>query len=411
MGRICVIRQGQFSLDARVVREVDALVALGHEVDVICLAWPGEPRYERVGRVTIRRVALAQRRSGILRYLLEYATFLIIAMVLAGALHLRRRYDVVQVNSLPDFLVFAALVPRLLGARVLLDLHECMPEYFATKFDTSVAHPGVRLIALLEQASIRFASFVITCTEPMRETFIARGAPAERLSVVLNSADEDTFDPTQHPPHVRRVGEFILICHGAIEENYGLDTIVRAVALLKDDLPGLRLHLYGDGSYRPILQDLIKQLDVAGQVRLSDSWIPIAEVPAALAGADVGIVAVKRDAFRDLTLCNKMYDFVVMRVPAIVSRTRAVESYYGDSCFELFTSEDEHDLARAILRLSSEPERCTRLAQRALEVNEPYRWKHQREIYEHVIERLVRKEDPRPRQAVVRPLVPGAREP
>jgi glycosyltransferase involved in cell wall biosynthesis len=332
-------------------------------------------------------------------------------MFLAGALHLRRRYDVVQANSLPDSVVFAALVPRLLGARVLLDLHECMPEYFATKFETSLMHPGVRFIAFVEQMSIRFATFVITCTQQMRETFISRGAQAERLSVVLNSADEDIFDPTRHPRRFRRPDEFVLICHGAIEENYGLDTIVRAVALLKNRIPGLRLDIYGDGSYRPILQGLVRDLGVTGQVRLSDSWIPIAEVPAAIANADVGIVAVKRDAFRDLTLCNKMYDFLVMGVPAIVSRTRAVEAYYGDSSFELFTSENEHDLARAILRLYAEPETCARLAEHAVEVNEPYRWKHQREIYQDVIERLVRKEHPRPERPVRARLAQEAREP
>ncbi len=410
MARICVIRQGQFSLDARLVREVDALVALGHEVDVICLAWPGEPKLERIGGLTIRRIPLAQRRSGWLRYVFEYAAFLVIATLLAGALHLRRRYDVVQVNSLPDALVFAGLVPRLLGARVLLDLHECMPEYFATKYETTLAHPGVRLIAFAEQASIRFASFVITCTEPMRQTFMRRGAPPDKMAVVLNSADEATFDPRRHPPRGRRPGEFVLICHGAIEENYGLDAIVRAVAVLKGEIPGLTLRIYGDGSYRPVLRDLIAELGVASHVYLSDTWIPIAEVPAAIAAADVGVVAVKRDAFRDLTLCNKMYDFVVMGLPAIVSRTRAVEAYYGDSCFELFTSEDEHDLARAIRRLYADPETCARLARRAVEVNEPYRWTHQREIYQHVIERLVRKEDPRPRAALPQPIAPGAQD-
>ena len=112
-------------------------------------------------------------------------------------LHFRRRYELVQVHSLPDPLVFAALVPKLTGARVVLDLHECMPEFFATKFGLPLDHRAVRLIGAAEQASIRFADFAITCTEQMREAFVGRGADPDKIGVVLNAADEAVFDPAR----------------------------------------------------------------------------------------------------------------------------------------------------------------------------------------------------------------------
>ena len=55
----------------------------------------------------------------------------------------------------------------------------------------------------------------------------------------------------------------------------------------------------------------------------------------------------KRDSFRDLTHTNKMFDFIAMRRPVIVSRTASVEAYFDESCFQLFDSEDDRDLARA----------------------------------------------------------------
>jgi glycosyltransferase involved in cell wall biosynthesis len=121
---------------------------------------------------------------------------------------------------------------------------------------------------------------------------------------------------------------------------------------------------------------------------MSDGWAPIDELVAAIADADAGIVAIKRDSFRDLTHCNKMFDFIAMRRPAIVSRTRSVEEYFDDSCFALFESDDEHDLARAIRRVYDDPELGERLIRRAAEVNEPYRWPHQRAAYEQVVARL-----------------------
>src|SRR5437764_9932832 len=190
MATVCVVRQYYFPFDPGVRREVEVLTEAGHEVDVVCLGRREEPRYEQTGRLTIRRLPFERRRGGPLRYMFEYAMFFVVATLLVSWLQLRRRYALVQVNTMPDALVFAALVPRLLGARVVLDLHECMPEFFATKFSGRRGHHLTRALVWLEQASIRFAHAAITCTDQMRDAFVARGAAAEKIAVVLNSANE-----------------------------------------------------------------------------------------------------------------------------------------------------------------------------------------------------------------------------
>jgi glycosyltransferase involved in cell wall biosynthesis len=390
MARICIIRQGNFPLDPRVRREADALISAGHTVDIICLRKPGLPLFERDGRLSIRRLPLAKRRTSTGRYIFEYLTFLTAAMVLSSVLHLRHRYDLIQVNSIPDFLVFAALGPRLLGCPVLLDLHECMPEFFGTKFQAGLRHPVVRVIAWLEQISIRFASYAITCTDQMRDVFVARGTPPEKIEVILNGSDEEVFDATRFPPRSREPGRFVLVCHGTVEERYGLDTIIRAVALLKDEIPGLRLEIIGEGSFLEELRQLARDLGVEREISFSGTFLPMDELLRAIASADAGVVAMKRDPFRDITLCNKMFDFIAMRKPALVSRTRSVEEYFDDTCFQMFRSDDEHDLARAIRELHADPARGERLVQRAVQVSEAYRWPSQRERYRAIVERLIR---------------------
>jgi glycosyltransferase involved in cell wall biosynthesis len=386
--RIGVIRQFYFPSDTRVRREVHALARAGHEVDVICMLRPGEPLHERSGSIAVYRVPLEHKRGGLLRYLFEYLSFPLAAFLCAGALAVRRRWDVVQVNTLPDWLVFAAIVPRLLGARVLLDLHECMPEFFATKFRTTPSHPAVRLLARLEQASIRFADLAITCTEQMRGAFVARGAQRDKIEVILNSADEEIFDPQRYPPTGSGSNGFVLLSHGSIEERYGLDTAIRAVARLAGEIPGLRLEIFGEGAYLDELQELVQQLGIEDRVFFSDGLVPLDDLLRAIAAADAGLVAMKRDLFRDLTHTNKMFDFISMRRPVIVSRTASVEAYFDESCFQLFDSGDDRDLARAIRGLHADPDLRERLVRRATEVNEPYRWPRQRELYRHVVERL-----------------------
>jgi glycosyltransferase involved in cell wall biosynthesis len=387
MARVCVIRQ-QVAWSPRAAREVAALVEAGHEVDLICLRTRGEPARERRDRLTIRRLAVPWANSGGLgQYTVGYGWFLACAAALAGASHLRRRYRLVQVNSLPDILVFAATVPRLFGARVLLDLQESTPEFFATRFGIGMRHPAVRAVAAMEQLSIGFADHVITPTAQLRDAFVRRGARAAKIDVVMDGADEGLF---RRIPLVRTdPGRFTLISHGTIEERYGLDTAIGAVAVLRDEIPGLELKIYGDGSDVGRLRALAADLGVADRVWFSDGWVPSGELVRAISGADAGIVAMKRDAFRDLTLAGKMFDFIAMGIPMAVSRTRSVAEAFTPDCFEPFESGDPADLAAAIRRLHSDQAHRARLAVRAAATAEPYRWPNQRAQYLRTVENLL----------------------
>jgi glycosyltransferase involved in cell wall biosynthesis len=405
MARICIISHSHYPWDARINREAHALAQAGHEVDLICLKYtPDQPFFERDGSISLYRLPMGRLRGGILRYVFEFVTFQFAAMVVASWLHLRHRYSVVETTSVPDWLVFAALPLKLLGARVLLDLHECMPEYTATKYGLSPDHRIVRFMKVMERASIAFADFVTTCSEQMRERFIERGAPPNKVAVVLNSFDEER----QHPERYQRTrpedGRFVLVHHGTMEPNYGLDTVVRAVDLLKDNIPGFRLEIYGGGTHRPAVEALTRDLGLEDRVHFND-WVLPEVLLQHLADADAGVVAVKRDAFRDITLCIKMFDFIAMRKPVVISRTRAVESYFGSDCFQLFESGNAEDLARAIHELYADPELRRRLVQRATAANEPYRWVHQGRRYVEIVERLISGERTSERQSVAREAV------
>lgn len=391
--RVCVVRRGLYPIDPRLHRHVRALLDAGYQVDLICEWEPGSPRRERAGRLRIRRVTIPPGVGGPARLVLHYAVFFVAATVLLTLRHLRRRYELIHVESLPDVLVFAGVVPRLLGARILLDLSECWPEYWATRFHKPAGHPVLHLLGRLEQASIRFADSSLTCTEQMREAFVARGADPDQIGVVVNGSDECVFDVRRYHHQGSPPGEFVLISHGALEPRYGLDTVIRALHILAQTIPGLRLELYGSGTHIPELQRLARELGVADRVWFSHRHVPIRQLLAALSRADAGVVAVHRDSFRDLTHCNKMFDFIAMHVPVLITRARSVLAYFDEDCFEFFESRDPEDLARAIRRLHDDPERRSRRVQRALEAAEPYRWAHQREVYIRTVRRLLG-EDP-----------------
>jgi glycosyltransferase involved in cell wall biosynthesis len=387
VARICIISHSHYPYDARVSRQARAMVLAGHEVDVICLRYEDQPLIQRVDGVSVYHVPLGRHRGGALRYLFEFVAFQLAATVLAGVLHLRGRYRVVETTSVPDWLVFAAIVPKLLGARVLLDLHECMPEYGATKYGVPMGHRMVRVLEFLERISIGFADFVTTCTEQMRERFIERGAPAEKIAVVLNSFDDERFAPERYLRAAPENDGFTLVCHGTIEPNYGLDLVVRAVDMLRERIPGLRLEIWGGGTHQPALEALTRELGLQDRVHFN-GWVTMSELMPHLAAADAGVVAIRRDAFRDVTLCTKMFDLVSLHKPVVISRTRAVEAYFGSECFQMFESGDVRGLAEGIYALYADPSLRARLVQRATARNESYRWVHQARRYVEIVERL-----------------------
>lgn len=390
MARVCAIRQ--FPYDTHLGREVDALVDGGHSIEVVCMRRPGEPWRERRGPLTIWRVPLEHRRAGAARYVFEHGGFVLLATALVALRHLRWRFDLVQVNSPPDSVVVAALAPRLCGVPLLLDLVECTPEFFATRFATRPAHPAVRLLERVEQLAIRFADGAITGTTQMRERFISRGADPHHITVVLNASDESVFSARSTTGEDRADKVFTLISHGSIERRYGLDTIVRAVALLRDRIPDLVLEIYGDGSDTLPLRRLADELGVSDRVAFN-GFVAIDDLVSAIARADIGVVAVKRDAFRDLTHTNKMFDFVAMRRPVIASWTRSVADLFDDGALAFFRSDDAHDLARVIAELHGDPARRQRMIARASKLHERYRGRRQRDIYLNVVHQLTETRD------------------
>lgn len=396
MARVLVLRQASLLRDPRARCQVDALLDAGHEVDVVDIPAPGERLYEREGAARYLRVPLGHRRGGPLRYLWEYGVFFLASFVAAAVGSVRRPYDLVDVHTLPDALVLAALPAKVRGAKVLLDLHEPMPEFFQVKWGLPDGHLLVRLVAAVEQAAIRFADHVTTCTDQLRQRFVERGGDPDRITVVVGAPDESIFACSplpESPPGTLRI-----VCHGSMEPRYGLDTAIEALALLSDR-PGITLDLFGDGSDRGRLVRLARDLGVAERVTFSDGYVPLPDLVAALQRADCGYVGIRRDAFRDLVLCLKLYDFVAVHRPAVVARTRSVEEYYADGCFEFFDGGDAESLAAALKRLADDPGLRARLADEARERTVGHRWETHRHRFLAVVDHLLGREATLPEPA------------
>jgi glycosyltransferase involved in cell wall biosynthesis len=271
--RVAIVRHSFYPFELNVKREAEALRDSGFDVDVICLRDRGEAAREDVEGIHVHRLPVGHRRGKILRYLWEYNSFFLLATMKLAVLHSRSRFAAIQVNTMPDYLVFVALYPKLTGARVVLHLHEPVPELFGTMFpDRWYTRALLRVLAGVEQTSIRFAHRAITVTDQMRDNFVRRGADASKIAVVVNVPDDRYFQIERYQ-HLRAKmdaikqeesarGVFRVVTHGSIEARYGFDTIVRAVAAARTRVPGIEFRFMGGGDHLPVVLKLAEELGI-----------------------------------------------------------------------------------------------------------------------------------------------------
>ena len=377
MKKVCMIVHAYYPADeTRVRREAEALIHSEFEVDIICLRDMGERPFEIVNRVKIYRILVRRHRGSRLAiYIFEYLSFFLLSSIMLTLNFMRKRYNVVQIHNLPDFLVFAAFIPKLFGSKVILDIHDISPELFMSKQGLKSENCVVKILKFLENLSVSFVDYVITVGEPFAEILRKRNRLNRKLSIIMNSADPKLFNSSKYLTEHERLKkrEFIIMYHGSLFKRYGVDVAVKAVYLLKDKLPNIRFKIYGRGEAVDGLRKLISDFSLDNYVDLA-GYVPTDDIPLSISNADIGIVPYRKDRFTDLLFPTKAFEYIVMGKPIIVSRTAAVESIFDDSAVMFFEPDNEQDLARCILELYHNPEKRSELVRTAKKQYEKISW-------------------------------------
>jgi glycosyltransferase involved in cell wall biosynthesis len=386
-----MIVHAYYEEDPRVRREAETLVAAGWEVDVFGLRRPGEEPTAVVAGVNLRRLPVGRHQgAGLPVYLAEYGAFLIRALWAATRAHRRRRYGLVEVHSLPDYLVFAALPMKLVGVPVLLDLHEAMPEFFRSRFPKAANPISYRLLRLQEKISIAFANEVMTVNEPLAERLRKLGIKPERLTVVLNSPDLTLFDPGAHARRAFMAdGTLRIVYTGALTPTYELDVLLRAIASVvaaRPDLP-VTATLYGRGDAQPALEELASELGIADRVAFPGR-IPIDDVPGAVADGDIGVAPTRLDPFTGMSLSTKVLEYAAMEKPVVASRLPTVERYFAPDTLSVYEPGDSESLATTILGVVDDSDDRTARVERTRRRIDELSWTRQADAYKAVVERL-----------------------
>ena len=391
--RVLMLLHNIFVRHVRVRRLSDSLAQDGHYVDVISLASDDGSDQSRPPFVRCYTLKKTRSRHEGLGHILDWASTVVSMFYHLNRLDIKNRYDVIHVHNMPDFLVFTALFQRLMGKPVILHIGDPMPELGESKLNAGPDHILIRGLKLLEQASCRFSTHVITALESFKRQLVLRGTRADKITVIMNAPDSRLFAAELLEAEAKKDPSVYTVLYvGTVATRYGLETMVRALPLLRQQIPNIRFKIV------PKIIDEGKGLKdcfaLADELSVSDlmyvtSPVPIEKMPGVMASADVGIYPAIRNRHMDWALSLKIPEMALAKLPIVSTRLTVLEELYGDQAIAFHDSEDFEVLASRIIQIHDSPEYKKSLVSNAYNKASQNDWSHQYAIYKRLLTQLL----------------------
>lgn len=387
--RVCLVAYSFYEIDSRILQYAKALRARGDAVDVIALRLKGQPAYQTLDGVNVYRIQeRIVNERGPLSYLVRIMQFLLHSSVVLVRRHLEYAYDLVHVHSVPDFLVFAAMPLRITGVPVILDIHDILPELYASKFSVSSDSLLFRLLVLVEKLSAAAVDHVLIANHLWRERLISRSVKPDKCTVICNYPDPNHFYVR---PRTRQDGKFLITYPGSLNPHQGLDIALKGFARVAKRIPEAEFHIYGEGPTKGDLIQLTRELGLSDKVQFKP-WAPVKEIASVMADTDLAVVPKRASSqFGNEAASTKILEFMSLGVPIVVSRTRVDMYYHNESRVKFFESENEADLADCIVEVWRNQPLREQLVTNALRHVREHNWETRREEYLKIVDSLCRK--------------------
>jgi glycosyltransferase involved in cell wall biosynthesis len=382
---ICMPTYSYYESDNRVRRYAESLVKAGNTVDVVSLRRIGQSHREVIENVSVHRIQQrTKNEKGRWSYFGKLLLFLIKSAGFISWKHIKKRYDIVHVHNVPDIEVFAAFLPKYLGSRIILDIHDIVPELFCSKFRVKPNSFWFNVLCLKERLSIAFANHVIVSNGIWQERLTERSTLRDKCSVFLNYPDPAIFSPRALPVNENRQK---ILYPGTLNWHQGLDIALRAFANIKDQVPRADFHIYGEGPSLETLLGLVDDLGIKERVVFHDP-MPIREIAKVMATATCGIVPKRADLFGNEAFSTKILEFMALGVPVVVSNTAVDRLYFDPSLVLFFESGNVESLAEKLLLMLTNDDLRNRLVENSLKFVQDYTWAKKESSYFALLESL-----------------------
>ncbi len=375
--KVLMVVYNYFPGDVRPRREAEALINNGYSVDIVCVGLEDQLKSENnVWGTDVYRIIQPKKRASKSTYILEYLTFFLRSFFIVTRLYRKKKYDVVHVHNMPDFLVFVGILPKFFGARIILDLHDPSPEVFMTKFDSDKDNFFIKILKWQEKVSINFAHVIITTNKSFLERFVSRNCPSEKINIVMNSPQESVFEKYMDINNKKQNGKFVLMYHGFIVERHGLDILIKSIKKLENRIPGLELAVFGDGGFVPKFLELVSELNLRDKVKYFGPK-PLEDIAKQISEINLGVIPNRITPFTQINFPVRIFEYICLKKSVIVPRTQGIRDYFSENSINYFDPDSENDLADVIYRIYSNPEKSKEILLNGYKVYQNYSWSKQ----------------------------------
>ena len=380
---VCMLAYTQYKYDHRIRREAETLVAQGnYQVLLIVPKESDIPQsYEEQG-VSVRELSMQQYQGkSKLRYIISYLEFMLRAFFVCNGLLLSRQVDIFHIHNMPNFLVFSAILARVYGKKLILDIHDSVPETFTAKFDDKPNRVLFWLFCCEEAVCCRLAHKIICVNHPQRDVLVSRGIHAAKITVSMNVPDHRWFQAHDRTKvNKEDMQQFNLVYHGTLAKRLGVDLTIQAVGKLVSSIPVIKFHIYGGGDDKQDLMQLTEGLKLQAYVHFY-GFLPFDKLCPLLTGMDLGVIGNRKNIATDLMLPVKMLEYIALNIPVVVARLPTVQYYFSDEMVSYFEPEDSDALAASILAFYQNREKRIRQARSARTFFDQFGWEiHQKDF-------------------------------
>lgn len=382
-----VISYSYFLRDSRVRRYAEALKDFGYQVDILSL------REEIPSSFGFSFIffPMSRKRYGIFWYFIEYPLFLLFAFFYLSINSLKKRYKIIHVFNLPDFLVFTAIIPKLLGAKIIFDIRDLSPELYQTKYKVSNKSFMVEVLSLIEKYSLNLSDVILTAN-PLFKTLLEKKYPwvSSKIKIAYECADQRIFYPAKTTKSGKEIN---LLYIGTVEKRFAIDLIIKSLPEVLKKKPNCRLTIIpkisDEGNYFLGIKGLISRYNLSDHVEILQP-LPLEGIANEIRKADVGLVLVNKDPYTDIIFRIKLYEFIACKVPLIVTRTQFLSQTFSEKQLYFLTSDSPEDLAKAIVKLSKDSRFRRLLGENACTYYREYNWQKEKAKYCQLLKGLNR---------------------
>lgn len=259
--------------------------------------------------------------------------------------YITKKYKIDIIEGWNPLAGLASVISALLaGRRSFLDFTDFYSD-IGSQGDTSKTISV--LLEKIERFILKHATKVFVVSSIMVNRITKLGVDPHKIHIVEDGVDKDFFNPGINGSVVReRLGfgrdDIILIYHGDIKEQDGVDVLYRVFKLLLDKHKNIGLLVVGGGGdyFNKEIKMLAMELGIDNKITYT-GWVPHNEVPHIIAAADIGVMSVRKTLNHDCYISFKLFEYWASSKPVVCTKLDAISGFLKDGVHGLVAEDGD----------------------------------------------------------------------